>query len=205
MHRTRKLTSVAMLALVMGACATTEFKSTWKDPSVSGLDIAGKRVVAFVVTKNETLRRSAEDALARELQRRGVQATAGYQVIPDENLQNQNSLRRRLRELGVDGAVIMRVIDRRQEVTYEPPAGPYYGSFYGYWDYGWAATAAPGYLRTDTIVSVETLLYSVPQDKLLWVGISETTDPSKLDSFIREIVDQAAKEMRKAGLIADKH
>src|SRR5207244_714182 len=139
-------------------------KSTWKDPSVERLDTGGKKVAAFVVTKNDPLRRSAEDALTRELRARGVDAMPAYQLIPDENLQNKDSLRRKLHELGIDGAVVMRVVDRRQEVTYQPPSGPYYGSFYGYWDYGWASVADPGYMRTNTIVSLETLVYSVPDD-----------------------------------------
>ncbi len=82
-----------------------------------------------------------------------------------------------------------------------PAAGPYYGSFYGYWGNGWAATANPGYLQTDTVVSVETVLYSIPEDKLLWGGVSQTTDPEKLDTFVKEIVDAAAKEMKKEGLL----
>ena len=59
----------------------------------------------------------------------------------------------------------------------------------------------PGYLETDTIVSVETLVYSLPQDKLLWGGVSETTDPSNLDSFIKEVVKKAGEEIRKAGVL----
>jgi hypothetical protein len=193
---------VVVMALAAGACATTEFKSTWKDPSVTRLDTPGEKVAGFVVTRNASLRRSAEDTLASALRARGVNAVAGYQLIPDETLQNRDALRRKLDQMGIDQAVVMRVVDRRQEVTYEPPMGPYYGSFYGYWDYGWAAVSDPGYLHTNTLVSVETLVYSVSQDKLLWGGVSETTDPSKLDSFIHEIVDQAAKEMKKQGLIS---
>jgi hypothetical protein len=198
---------IATLGLVVAAglaCSSTEFKATWKDPTAQNLDFKGKRVAAFVVTKDVALRRSAEDALAAELRRRGVEATPGYQLVPDESTKDKEALRRQLASAGMDGAVVMRVVDRRQEVSYEPPPGPYYGSLYGYWDYGWASTASPGYLRTDTIVSVETLVYQVPTDRLLWGGVSETRDPSKLDSFIKEIVDQAAKEMKKAGLISGK-
>jgi hypothetical protein len=72
---------------------------------------------------------------------------------------------------------------------------------YGYWEFGWGMMGRPGYLETDTIVSVETLVYSLPQDKLLWGGVSETTDPSNLDSFIKEIVKKAGEEIKKAGLL----
>jgi hypothetical protein len=59
----------------------------------------------------------------------------------------------------------------------------------------------PGYLRTDTVVMVETLVYSVSQDKLLWAGQSKTTNPSNIQDFIKDLSDAAAKEMRKAGFV----
>jgi hypothetical protein len=59
----------------------------------------------------------------------------------------------------------------------------------------------PGYLRTDRVVLVETLVYSLAQDKLLWAGKSKTTNPENLQKFISELADAAAKEMRKAGFV----
>jgi hypothetical protein len=50
-------------------------------------------------------------------------------------------------------------------------------------------------------MSVETLVYDVAEDKLLWGGVSETIDPTRVDSAIREIVDKAADEMKKQGLV----
>jgi hypothetical protein len=49
---------------------------------------------------------------------------------------------------------------------------------------------------------VETLIYSVTDDKLLWAGRSKRTNPSKVGPFIRELSDGAVKEMRKAGFIS---
>ena len=65
---------------------------------------------------------------------------------------------------------------------------PYYGSFYGYWGYGWGAVYDPGYLRTDTVVMVETLIYSVTQDKLVWAGHSKTTNPSIKYSDVFQVI-----------------
>jgi hypothetical protein len=61
----------------------------------------------------------------------------------------------------------------------------------------------PGYLRTDTVVMVETLVYSVTEDKLLWAGRSRTTNPSNVSKFILELSNKAASEMKKAGFIVD--
>src|SRR5262245_53448142 len=78
-RRAMKRSALAMtMTVALSACATTEFKSTWKDPELSRLDVAGQKVVAFVLTRNASLRRSAEDALANSLRGRGVNAVAGY-------------------------------------------------------------------------------------------------------------------------------
>jgi len=190
------------LLVVVGAlgCATTQFKSTWRDPTAQPIPLRGQKVAAFMISPNESTRRAGEDILARELTARGVTGIPGYQLTGAQPIKDSEALRRQLAQAGIEGSVIMRVVDRRQEVNYIP-GGPAYGSMYGYWDYGWGVAGSPGYLTTDTIVSVETLVYSIRQDKLLWGGVSDTLDPRNLDSFIQDIVKAAGKEMRKAGLV----
>ena len=56
-------------------------------------------------------------------------------------------------------------------------------------------------VRTDTVVTVETLVYSLKQHKLVWGGQSRTTNPNKVDDFVSEVAMTAAKELRKEGLI----
>jgi hypothetical protein len=56
-------------------------------------------------------------------------------------------------------------------------------------------------VRTDTVVSVETLIFSMPEDRLVWVGTSQTTNPSNVNNFVRELSGVAARELRRAGLI----
>ena len=139
-------------------------------------------------------RRAGEDILARELSARGVRGIPGYQLTGDKPVRDSEALRRNLEQVGIKGTVIMRVIDRRVELDYVP-GGWGYGSMYGYWEFGWGMMGRPGYLETDTIVSVETLVYSLPEDKLLWGGVSETTDPNNLDSFIKEVVRQGGRRV----------
>jgi hypothetical protein len=58
-------------------------------------------------------------------------------------------------------------------------------------------------VRTDTIVIVETLVYSLRQNKLVWAGESLTTNPTDVDAFVQELVAEAAEAMRKQGVIAN--
>jgi hypothetical protein len=82
-------------------------------------------------------------------------------------------------------------------------AGPYYRGFWGggYYGYGWGGAWGASTVRTDTIVSIETLVYSMKQNKLVWAGQSQTTNPSRVDGLVKEIVAAAAREMKKEGLL----
>jgi hypothetical protein len=76
MKRSPVWTPATVVALVLGllACATTTFDSTWRAPDARPLQLTGKKVAGLVISKNEALRRSAEDAMAREISAHGAQA-----------------------------------------------------------------------------------------------------------------------------------
>jgi len=197
--------AIAFIILSLGAtgCATTNFSYTWKSPDAQPVHLNGQKVLAVCLTTSDAQRLAAEDALARELTELGAQGVASYTLFPAEQVKDVEKVKARLLREGFDGVVTMRVVGQRERVTHTPGpwAGPTYGGFGGYWGYGWESVYDPGYLIKETIVSVETLVYSVKQDKLLWAGVSETTDPSKVDAFLKEVADAVVNEMKKAGLL----
>ncbi len=206
MSRSAKLALVLAASVVVAACATTTFHSTWKAPGVQPGNFKGKKVAALIVSKEEGVRYGAEDALARELTARGAVGIAAYSLIPKELVQDKEKAKEFLEKAQVAGVVAMRVVGKDKEISSTPGgyyAGPAYATFWGagYYGYGWGAVYSPGYVQTDTIVIVETLVYSLEQDKLVWAGQSETTNPEKVGPFIKELVAKAAAEMKKQGLI----
>jgi hypothetical protein len=208
MTKNRTLTRflTAALALAAFACATTTFQSTWRAPDARPLRLSGKNVVGVFVSKNETLRRRAEDAMAREISARGAQGVPAYTILTDEEVKDRDAAKAKLEKLGFSGAVVMRVVGTRTEYSYEPAywSRPYYHSFWGggYWGWGWGTVREPGYLVADKVVSVETLVYSLEQDLLVWAGVSRTIDPTQIDPFIAELATAVSKQMSKDGLFA---
>ena len=72
---------------------------------------------------------------------------------------------------------------------------------WGYWDYSWPANYAIGSAKPDKVFWIETLVYSIELDRLLWAGESTTANPKNIRKFIKDLVDEAGKELRKAGLV----
>ena len=210
MRRTTILGASLALALTLGACASTQFNSTWRNPEVQALNFQGQKVAAVVISPHESTRLGAEGELARELKRRGVDAIPAYNLIPPNETRDKERAKVLFTQAGIVGAVVMRAAGTEKEISTSGGSAmwgaPYYGSFWGtgysgYYGYGWGAVYDPGYLRTDTIVNVETLVYDLKADKLVWAGKSATTNPDRVDTLIKDLVAAAAGEMKKQGLI----
>jgi hypothetical protein len=191
--------SIVLAALV---AADVKFKSTWKWMDAGQVNFAGKKVAALVMTDDDSLRASGEEALVRELNARGLQMVASYRIVPKEELKNPDSAKGWYERSGVEGVVAVRPISRDKVTTYTPATwtNPYYGTLWGYYGYGWGSLYIPGSSREDTVVVVETLVFSVPKNQLLWAAVSETKNPKQLQRFVTDLVNATAKEMEKQGL-----
>jgi hypothetical protein len=183
--------------------ARAKFISTWAAPGAEKLSFLNKKVVTLVVSQDEPLRMSAEEALAEELTKRGVQGAAAYRVIPREELRDAERAKGWFEKAGAAGAVAMRLVDLSKETTPAVVAwssAPYYSSFWNYYPYSWGASFAIGPGRSETRLVIETLVFDLTADRLIWAGTSETTNPKSLRAAVHDIVDATADEMRKKGL-----
>jgi hypothetical protein len=203
MQPTRVLIAAAFLAAaVVSIGAKTKFESVWKSPAAASVSFAGAKVAALVIDKDESLRMAGEEALVRELDARGMQGVASYRMIPKEELLDADRARPWYEKAGVQGVVALRVVndDRRKTIVPSTWTSSYYESFWGYYSYGWGVTFSPGYTRDERILSLETLIFSVPKNALLWAGLSVTENPKDGAKVVAEVVKEAVNEMRKQGL-----
>jgi hypothetical protein len=100
------------------------------------------------------------------------------------------------------------VLEERAAVDPGPP--PYdqfpprldYRQLSQYWGYGWGRVYVAGYLLTDTLVAVETFVYSLPRDELLWASRSRQVHKYQIPSLIAELGDSVPKDMVRVGLLA---
>jgi hypothetical protein len=196
-------TSILLLALPVAA-ADPEFTVTWKNPAAGSTAFAGKKVVGLVVSDDMPLRQSAEEALARELTAKGVRGVPAYQMIPKEEVRDKDRAKAWFERTETAGVVIMRLVDISKEtrptvVAWE--SAPYYGSLWGYYPYAWGATIDLTPNKTRVTVVVETLVFDVPGNRLLWAGTSQTTNPKGAQPLVKSLVNAAADQMRKDGLI----
>jgi hypothetical protein len=181
------------------AMADAKFTSVWGAPEARTANFKGKKVAALVISEDLSLRMSAEEALARELVARGIEGSAAYRQIPAPELKNPDAAKRWFERDGVSAVVALRPVAQDKVKRYDTAVwtSPYYSTFWGYYPYSWTTAYVIGGNATDTVVTVESLVYDVPTGKLIWAGVSESTNPKSLQKLVADIVKEAAKKIEK--------
>jgi hypothetical protein len=202
-RRLTRLTVVVTSTALSAACYhSTELAATWHEPNPKPLHF--RKTIAVFVTKSETFRRTMEDKLAAEF----PNTVASYKVLKATDVSDGSDgakIRQQLAREGFDGAIIMRVVNVDQRLTYTPGTywyGPPYYSFAGYWGTAWGYPYDPGYVNEDVIVSIETQIYSLQNDKLIWAGRSETTNPRSVNRLGDSVIKHVKQKLEKQGFLA---
>lgn len=195
--------SLLFLAVVSSIAADDiKFLSTFKSPDAATTTFVGKKVATLVIAEEDALRVSGEEALARELEARGISAVATYRIVPKPELATADRAKPWFEKAGVQGVVAVRPISKEKVREYSPATWTesYYSSFWNYYGYGWGVTYSPGIDRVDTVVVVETLVFDMASNHLVWASVTETKNPKELQPFISDLSRATVKEMQKQGL-----
>lgn len=186
LHRYFLLLMAALLAALAGGCASTTIVSAWQDQDLASVPF--RKVLVVFQHADPDIRRVLERRMAADI----PGSTPAHAVFGDDEVQDMDKVKARVREQGFDSAVIMRIVSVDREVSYRPgrvyAVPSFYNGFYGYWGYGWRTVYDPGYYRNDRILTIATNVYGVERDKLVWASQSETFNPSSLRQAIGEVV-----------------
>ncbi len=184
--------------LALAACATgtsTRIVESWKAPGAGPLRF--NKVLALAILNNESIRSFAEDELQADL--KGVQSVQGYKVLSVADFGDRERAKEVLRREGFDGVIVLRLAAAKQDVSWTVHEDPLSDNTYG--GSFWGSYGMPAELNVDTTIRVEINIYSLPEDKLIWAGVSETFNPQHTQQVVAAVVEAAGKALRRQGLI----
>jgi hypothetical protein len=195
---------VCLIATIMTvACSSTKITSSWREPDKTLTISQLNKVLVVALFNNETNRHKAEDQMAGYLNGKGV---VSYNYFSDKfNRTNEDAIRESIAAAGFDGVVTMRLIDVEKEKIYLPSNQPLYPAYsrnfpaYYYRNYGYSQQ--PEYYRTTRIYTVETNVYSIKENKIIWTALTKTTDPEGVNKLTGEIAKVVYKHMVKEGFL----
>ena len=193
------MSAVSLLAL--SACNSTTVDDTWTAPDLT--KISFKKIMVVATFPDGATRRAAENALKAQITR--AECITSYSLLGAESdLKDLAKVTGALKAAGVDGVVILRPVSARTEITYIPGmAFPRpYRTFGGYYNRDYALGSfyyEPGRYATDRIVQIETNIYEVAGERLIWSGATTSTNPGNLQNLIKD-----AAEAIRAKLVDEK-
>ena len=193
---------LAAAFVLLAACSTnsTKLTSTWAEPGVGPFKY--QKILVTVMSDQRSVRMSAELRLSQRI----PNSTPAFEVFDDGDEKNMDRVKARILALGFDAVVLVRVVRTDTTETYHPPSyrtiGPTYGGMYGYWNTGWVEVYDPGYTSEKTVAVIETSIFEVAGEKLVWISGSATMNPDNVNEAVDKLIDENAKAMRKQGLIA---
>jgi hypothetical protein len=182
-------------------CASSKIVNEWREPDY--IPPSFKKIVVLGISKDAVLRRSFEDEFVAQLKANGIESVPSYQVIPEEGQAPEPRLLNAVKETGADAAIMTRLlrVERRTQVTpgyYNPY--PVHG-FYPWYSAGWAGFYEPPRVYNYDVYTSETSLYDLKQDRLVWAGTVQTTDPGDIRKEIRNYVNAVMKRIRDENLL----
>jgi hypothetical protein len=190
-------------AFLIISCGGTEITQTQVDEAYKGKPVSDILVIA--ITGNEHNRRSFEKKFVAQLKSVGVDAISSEKAIPmppDLELKKETILAA-VSQYENDAVIITHLIGKEEKDVYTR-GGSAHGGYYGFYRSRYSYAHDPGYSSTSTTVRLETNLYDVKTEKLIWSGKSETWSKGSKDQIINDVIKAVISDLQKNKLIAPK-
>jgi hypothetical protein len=199
------------LAAAIGCASSgaTKITQAWVDPSYAGNYL--EKVMVIGVAKEEARRRVFENTMAATFRERGVEALPSWEAIPASKKEiDKETIQKAIEGRGIDAVLITRLVQVDKEQQYVPGTtyvdsywgSPYYGGgYYPYYSSTYAVVHEPGYVVENTIVQLETNIYDVETEQLLFAAMSETLNPDSVNDAIQKFAKAMVGELLEQRLV----
>jgi hypothetical protein len=215
---------VLMTVLSFSSCGTqSQIETTWEMPAFAGKTFSKLGIIAIMKNNDES--KAFELAAVNAFSETGAEAVPSFSFLPSDTLLNKDEMERRVEATGADGVLIFKLIAIDKTKSYVPPTqyavpgapnvdswgDPFYGyyapyphSYWGYWYPAVQVVKTPGYWVTSSTYQVETALYRAADNKLVWMAMSGTYDPTSDYDLGSSLSATVVKKLQKAGLVPGK-
>lgn len=201
-----------LAGLFLWSCApATRITGTWKNPEAEPQSY--NKVMVVALSDNVRARQTVETDMQAQLQQRGVESTRSIDEFPPTMGQkggpDVNQILSKVREQGYDAILTVALLDEETETRYVPGTYGYapitrfgwYGRFRGYYTYWYPTIYDPGYYTEEKIYFLETNLYDVTSEQLLWSAQTESHSPASLRKASVNLAELTVNRMAQEGML----
>ncbi len=208
----KKIIGLFLFTILMGCSSSnTTIVNSWREPTTSIASEQFKKVLVVALLKDDITRRVVETKF--EEFNPGFKPSYNFLHIGSKDM-TQDMLVKLLKLENFDGVVTLRLVDTQKETDYVAGMNtsiyyntPYYGAYgaYGGVFGGWYNYYSPyyydtGYYVENTYYFIETNIFSLKEDKLIWSGTTKSYNVAEhIDETATNVIDAIVKQMQKDG------
>jgi hypothetical protein len=196
-------TYICCCVLLVASCAGTELTRTLVYPAFKGEPVSNILVIA--VTNQKDTRRLFEQKFVAQLKAAGIRAVSSMEAIPmpsDLKIEKQTVLAA-VRQFENDAVIVTHMAGKEEKEVYT--RGSYEGlGFYNNYGRIYNYANDPGYSSSKTNVRLETNLYDIKTEKLIWSGQSKSWDIDTRNQVIDEVIQVVIHDLQKNKIIPSK-
>ena len=190
---------IIISAFLFASCATTTVTDAWKDNAYQGQP---QKILVIMVAKSPDMRELFEDRFVGELNSRGNNTFQSYTIVPMEQLRDKEVVKSKIKSSGADTVLISRLVDTKTIESYNPGliyVVPDY--YYGWGTYYGVIFADYGYTGDVQVAYIETNLYDMKTEKLIWSTHTKTERTEGEQQLINTFIKVIVKKLSSAGII----
>jgi hypothetical protein len=201
-----KVVSAFMIGCLFIACSpSTRITGSWVDPTANSKFTSGTVFVASL-TRNIEVRTKMETNIEDEVKSRNIKVVKGNNYFtPDfyQNLPNEKQLIRMIKSSGASTILTVSLTSKKSQNV--PRGGGFYpyGGYYGFWgpSFWGPGSWGPGYMMRESVYYIESNLYDLRTNKIIWSAQSETVNPGSIEAFVKSYPKVLVGQMVKDGVL----
>jgi hypothetical protein len=195
-----------IVLLIAGCTPSSRITGSWKSEKSHPVH----NVFIAALTGNTVAKSTLENDLEHALMQFSVACVKSINEFPPtfmhDSVPREEIINTVLRK-GNEAILTITILKKETESRYAggpyAPVNryPYYGTFWGYYNYWTPSAYDPGYYTTNDVYYLETNLYDSRTENLMWSAQSETYSYSGLTAFSKTFAKMITAELKKNNLI----
>lgn len=187
---------IAVFYLV--SCAKHTLTTSWKSEAMSGVKL--EDILIIGQSRHLTTRKIFESAFVEDLQAEQIKASPSFKVSEENVEPTREALLELIRKTEAKTVLVTRFVNRKKKTviqdtvgrtpsTYEEP----YGAFFD--------TPNPVSSSTKTYIYLESNIYDVASEQLLWSATARCKDPVMTRKYLSDITGLLVADMKAKGML----
>lgn len=198
--------SIGILVSMTISCAGSSSKMTQNHMEKDYVGKPIKHALVLVIIDNQEIRKIFEKHFADWLNVKGVQAvvSAGLLPVNEDTKLEKEEIRKILDLYENDTLLITNLVEFGESEVFSRDRPQFFYNYYGHYNYSLGYVYWPTAYDEKVQITLETRLYDVNTESVIWSGQSVLKNPKTTGEAIGQVVKMVIQDLEKNGLLPEK-